>query len=81
MKIGLINGETTYWLAGEPGVAESVHSSVRDFALSGDRQLEIATFVKGLVTKQFDRDNQSNEVSFSTTRTFADSNAAWAFQL
>jgi hypothetical protein len=81
MKIGLINGGITYWLAGEPGVSESIHSSVADFALSGDRQLDIAAFVKGVNTKQFDRINQTNEVSFSTTRKFATSDLSFTYQL
>ena len=81
MRIGLENNGTIEWLAGETGVAESVHSSVRDFSLNGERQLEVAPFVKGSFTKQFDRGNQSNEVSFGTTRTFATADLSFLYML
>jgi hypothetical protein len=81
MRIGLENGGVIQWLAGEPGVAESVHSSVRDFSLKGERQLEVVPFVKGGFTKQFDRGNQANEVTFGTTRTFATADLTFLFEL
>ena len=81
MRIGLENGGVTYWLAGEPGVAESVHSSARDYTLTGSRQLTIAPVVKGLVTRQFDRGNQSNEVTFGSTRTFATPDLCFLYTL
>lgn len=81
MRIGLENGGVIEWLAGEPGVAESVHSSVRDFTLTGDRQLEVVPYVKGNITRQFDRGNQSNEVTFGTTRTFATPDLTFLFEL
>ena len=81
MRIGLQNGDTIQWLAGEPGVSERVHSSVRDFALGGDRQLEVVPFVKGSFTRQFDRGNQANEITFGTTRTFASADLTFLFEL
>ena len=81
MRIGLENDGVIEWLAGEPGVPESVHSSVRDYNLTGGRQLETAPFVKGSFTRQFDRGNQPNEVTFGTTRTFATADLAFIFGL
>ena len=81
MRIGLQNGGTTQWLAGEPGVSERVHSSARDYTLTGERQLEVVPFVKGLVTRQFDRRNQSNEVTFGTTRTFSTADLCFLYTL
>jgi hypothetical protein len=81
MRIGLESGGTTYWLAGEPGVSESVHSSVRDYALTGDRQQEPVQLVKSSLTRQFDRGNQTNEVSFGTTRTFGTSDLCFLYTL
>ena len=81
MRIGLENGGTTYWLAGEPGVAESVHSSVRDYTLNGDRQLDVAQIVRADFTRQFDRGQQPNVVSFGTTRTFATADLCFLYTL
>jgi hypothetical protein len=81
MRIGLENGGTIYWLAGESGVAESIHSSVADYSLSGDRQLDIAPIVKADVTRQFDRGNQPNEVTFSTTRKFTTADLCFIYTL
>lgn len=81
MRIGLENGGVIAWLAGQSGVAESVHSSARDFTLTGARQLEVAPFVKGVFTKQFDRGNQANEITFGSTRTFATADLAFLFGL
>ena len=81
MRIALESGGVTYWLAGETGVAESVHSSVRDYALSGERQQESPTLVKTPFTRQFDRQSQTNEVSFGTTRTFATADLCFLYTL
>ena len=81
MRIGLQSGGNTYWLAGESGVAESVHSSVRDYTLTGDRQLEVAKLVKTPFSRQFDRESQTNEVSFGSTRTFTSADLCFIFTL
>lgn len=81
MRIGLENGGTTYWLAGESGVAESVHSSVRDYTLNGDRQLEVANVVRANFTRQFDRGQQANVVEFGTTRTFTTADLCFLYTL
>ena len=81
MRIALQTNTSTYWLAGEDGVAESVHSSARDFTLTGERQLGVEQLVKTAFTKQFDRESQTNEVTFGTSRTFATSEACFLFEL
>ena len=81
MRIGLENGGVIEWLAGEAGVSERVHSSARDFTLTGDRQLEVAPFVKGSFTRQFDRGNQANEITFGTTRLFATADLTFLYEL
>lgn len=81
MRIGLENGGTTYWLAGQSGVAESVHSSARDYTLTGDRQLTVAPIVKADYTRQFDRGSQANEVTFGSTRTFATGDLCFLYTL
>jgi hypothetical protein len=81
MRIALQNGGTNYWLAGEPSVSVRVHSPVKDFILSGDRQLEVANVVRADFTRQFDRLGQRNEVSFGTFRLFDTADEAWLFEL
>ena len=81
MRIALQNGGSTYWLAGEPGVAESVHSSVRDYALNGDRQIDVANVVRADFTRQFDRGQQPNVVTFGTTRTFTTADLCFLYTL
>jgi hypothetical protein len=81
MRIALQNGGTTYWLAGEPGVSVRVHSPVKDFVLSGDRQLDVANVVRANFTRQFDRLGQVNEVSFGTFRLFDTADEAFLFEL
>ena len=81
MRIGLENGGTTYWLAGESGVSVRVHSPVKDFVLGGDRQLDVAQIVRADHSRQFDRSGQVNEVSFGTFRRFDSSDEAWLYTL
>ena len=81
MRIGIQSGGSITWLAGQAGVSERVHSSANDYALSGDRQLDVASFVQTDYTAQFDRLNQPNEVSFGTTRKFSSADDCFLFTL
>jgi hypothetical protein len=81
MKIALIHESTTYWLAGETGVDERVHSSAADLVISGAIALQEQSRVRAVARAWRDRGNQSAEVSFSTTRKFATMAAAEEFAL
>lgn len=70
MKIALVNESTTYWLAGESGVDERVHSSAADLEFGGSIAIQEQTRVRARAKAWRDRGNLSAEVSFSTTRKF-----------
>lgn len=81
MRVAIQNGGSTYWLAGQAGVSERVHSSARDFSLSRDRQLTVAPIVHSGFTVQFDRGNESTIATFSTTRKFATAEECFLFMI
>ena len=81
MKIALIHDSTTYWLAGETGVDERVHSSAADLVISGAIALQDQSRVRAVARAWRDRGNKSVEVSYSTTRKFATLAAAEEFAL
>ena len=81
MRVGIQNGGSISWLAGQAGVSERVHSSARDFARTSDRQQTISPIVRGDFTRQFDRGSESNEFSFSTTRKFNSSDECFLFMV
>jgi hypothetical protein len=76
MRISLHSGSTLYPLAGEGGVSERTHSSVADFQLTPESEVQVAAFVRGAYAKPIDRGNLLNVVSFTTTRQFATPAAA-----
>jgi len=79
MRVGIQSGGVISWLAGQAGVSERVHSSARDFALSRERQQTVSPIVKGTITRQFDRGNESSVVTFSTTRKFDSSDECFLY--
>lgn len=70
MKIALVHDSTTYWLAGQTGVSERVHSSAGDLEFSGEIALQGQSRVRAVARAWRDRGNYSAGVSFSTTRKF-----------
>ena len=70
MKIALVNDSTTYWLAGQTGVSERVHSSAGDLEFSGEIALQGQSRVRAVTRAWRDRGNYSAGVSFTTTRKF-----------
>lgn len=80
MRISLLNGTTTYPLAGQSGVAESVHSSASDLQIHGEIAKQTARFVRADHAATWDRKNLVTTVSFGTARVFATVLAAeqWA---
>lgn len=71
MRISLLNGSTIYPLAGQAGVAESVHSSAADLRINGEIAKQSARFVRGDNAKTWDRKGLATSIGFSTARTFA----------
>ena len=80
MRISLLNGSTTYHLAGQAGVAESVHSSAAGVQIGATIQKQTALRVRADAAVTYDRANLQTTVSFSTVRTFATTDEAelWA---
>lgn len=81
MKIALKYETDTYWLAGEPGVSERVHSSAADLEFSGQSNVQAQGRVRALNMAFRDRGNLSAGVAWSTVRKFASLSAAEEFAL
>jgi hypothetical protein len=71
MRAYLINGGTIYPLAGQAGVAESVHSSVAELRINGEIAKQTAQRVRADAAQTWDRKNLKTTVQFSTVRTFS----------
>lgn len=80
MRIYLTNGAKTYYLTGQPGVSERVHSSAFDYQKRSQAVTQTAGFVRGKAVKVYDRGNVQTTISFGTTRKFATAAdaVAWA---
>ena len=80
MKIALKNGDTDFWLAGEPGVAQSVHSSAGNLRFSGDISIDPQGRVRARSMAFRDRGNLAETISFTTSRKFDTTDEAdeWA---
>jgi hypothetical protein len=70
MKIALRYEDTDHWLAGEPGVAQAVHSSAGDLRINGQINIESQARVRAAAMAFRDRGNLSQDISFSTWRKF-----------
>lgn len=81
MRVAILNGAIPLWLAGDPDKSERVHSSVRDFRRNAEQLFDIVPLLRAANTKQFDRKNQTNTLTFSTTRLFDTVDDADIFQL
>ena len=71
MRISLINGTTIYPLAGQAGVAESVHGSASGVRIDGDISKQPIKRVRADNALTLDRRNLATGIGFGTVRTFA----------
>ena len=71
MRISLLNGTTIYPLAGQAGVAESVHSSAADYSVEPEISKQTSLRVRAEHAVTWDRKNLKTTIRFSTVRTFA----------
>ena len=71
MRISLLNGTTIYPLAGQAGVAESVHSSAADYSVEPEISKQTSLRVRADHAVTWDRRNLRTTIRFSTVRTFA----------
>lgn len=76
MKIALKNGDTNYWLAGQPEVAQSVHSSAGNLQFSGTINIQQQGRVRAAGMAFRDRRNLGETVAFTTSRKFATTDEA-----
>lgn len=81
MRIGLLHEGTLYPLAGEDGVAETVHSSAGDITIEADHTRQRVNRVRAANAMFYDRLNLATTVRFSTTRTFSTVAAAELWSL
>jgi hypothetical protein len=81
MRVALLASGITYPLAGQSGVAETVHSSAADLRIEGSADKDFSKVINGRFAPSVDRGNQSNSISWSTTRVFATAAEAFLFCL
>jgi len=81
MRIALLNGSTTYHLAGESGVSEREHSSANNIRFTPSRIAQEVTRIRAANATAFDRGNLRMTLEFDTARTFDDVGEAEAFAL
>jgi hypothetical protein len=71
MKIALRHEAVDYWLAGQPTIAQSVHSSAGDLRINGQINIDSQARVRAAAMAFRDRGNLRQEISFTTSRKFA----------
>jgi hypothetical protein len=77
MRVALVHDTVDFWLAGEPEVAESVHSQAGDLEFGGEAIASPIYYVPdddadGIPPAQWqDRQNDIHQITFSTSRLFA----------
>lgn len=77
MRIALKDGNgTLWWLAGEPAVAQNVHSWADQLRINGEIVFEWIDLLRATVSQAVDRGNLKTVVTFSTTRRFSTPRAA-----
>lgn len=79
MRIALLNGITSYPLAGEAGVSERTHSSAANLRIVPSIIVQADTRIRAAATLHRDRLNLATQITFSTTRQFATVRAAEEF--
>lgn len=70
MKIALINSEVFYWLAGEPGIDQTVHTSAGDLRINGQINIDSQARLRAAAMAFRDRKNLQQSITFSTWRKF-----------
>jgi hypothetical protein len=70
MKIALVSAEVVNWLAGEPGIAQSVHASAGDLRINGQIGIDSQARLRAAYMAFRDRGNLQQNISFSTSRKF-----------
>ena len=76
MRVALIHSGTTYWLAGQSGTSERVHSSAADIRLDGQIATQENQFIRAANGETLDRGNLTTTITFGTSRLFASANLA-----
>jgi hypothetical protein len=70
MKIALVISEDFYWLAGEPGISQTVHSSAADLRINGQINIDSQARLRAAAMAFRDRGNLQQSISFTTSRKF-----------
>ena len=80
MRIALVHGSTTTWLAGEPGVSERDHTSASDFEIDANTEIDVKPGIRAEAVNVLDRGNLKTTLGFSTTVKFDTTDEAelWA---
>jgi len=82
MRIALLaSNAVTYWLAGQPGVSERVHSSSAGLHITAKIQVQEDNLVRSPNAIPYDRQNLLTTISFGTTLQFDTTDEAEAFAL
>lgn len=81
MQITLYNSSTPYYLAGQSGVSERVHSSAANIRISESIAIQESQRIRASHATAFDRQNLRTTIEFDTTRTFSDASEAEAWSL
>ena len=82
MRIALLAGDSeTYWLAGQAGVSERVHSSTSGLHIIPKIQVQEDNLIRSANAVVYDRKNLTTNISFGTTRVFDTPAAAEAWSL
>ncbi len=76
MRIALVTDSLVVWLAGNPALAERMHSSAGGLSFSGHIEMQHNAFVRGAAAQIVDRGNLMSSVSFTTSRVFSSPAAA-----
>lgn len=70
MRIAIIDGAFTYWLAGDPTKHEREHTSVADREIRPARAKQTNQYIRGPLAKVVDRKNLLVTLTFTTHRNF-----------
>ncbi len=81
MRISLTTATNTYYLAGESGVSERVHSSAGDFELTAAAETQLMALLRSATAGTVDRGNLTTTATFTTSRVFATPSAAFLYAL
>lgn len=79
MRVMLKVGVVEHWLAGKPGVSEREWSSVSDYRIEPQIEVQDSKRVRASEAKVHDRGNLKNTLTFGTTRKFETASEAEQF--